>query len=281
MSNQRYNPFNPPSDPIAPYLYGELSRLARILNDPSMDSLELTSQLAFPNFRITEGSDGLILDRVGGVAGSSNFDVLVHSDNGARVRLRNTQGSVILQMNSSAGTPSSGMRLQQASADLNTDEGNWITGERNGKVSLYWDAAEKLRTVDEESDDEYTGAEVLHADDTFYPVAIGVWPSPDIATNITLDKTHLNKQLQASGAARAFTTPASTDTDFPIGGVLMLATGTASAGSTIVAGSGITLSWLSGSAVTNGSPRTLGTGAVVWLMRRSAAVFRVWGFGIS
>ena len=211
--------------------------------------------------------------------GSGIIDMLDSGNTGQRLRLINTNGGVALVQNTSAGTPSAGFRLYQTD-NAGADEESWITGARNGAVSLYYNGVEALRTIDEGAADEYTAAEIRHEDGNFYPVGLGVLPPLNISADTTLTRIHVGLRLQAISAARVLTTPGSTDTDWPVGGYAVIAAGAASAGSTVVAGSGITLAWFTGAAVTNGT-RTLAAGAIVWLYRRAAATFDIYGWGIS
>lgn len=101
------------------------------------------------------------------------------------------------------------------------------------------------------------------------------------SADFTLTPNYIGTRTHLTGAARVVTTPSSTDITWPVGAWAILSTGSAAGGSTIVAGSGITLAWFTGAAVTTGSPRTLAAGSIVWLYRRSNTTFDAWGWGIS
>lgn len=78
-------------------------------------------------------------------SGSMYLDLKSTSDSGARVRLMNTSGGVQLAMNTTGGTPASGMRLMQLASDF-TEEDLWVTGARNGAVTLHYDGVSALAT---------------------------------------------------------------------------------------------------------------------------------------
>lgn len=147
-----------------------------------------------------------------------------------------------------------------------------------GSVGLYNNGTEEFRTQLATGAANTSGAEVRDFGGTFRDVGFNIMPVTTNNSATTLSRTHLSTlQTHVSGTV-AWTTPASSDTDFPTGGVVNGAS--SAAGLTIVAGSGVTLSWFTGSAVTTGT-RTIAAGGVFTLVRSGSADFYLWGSGIS
>lgn len=72
----------------------------------------------------------------------------------------------------------------------------------NGATSLYYDNVAKLRTADESAADGGMGAEVLHADGSFYPVGMNVIP-PNAGLdsgNVTLAQGNVGHRLTYNSA---------------------------------------------------------------------------------
>jgi len=147
-----------------------------------------------------------------------------------------------------------------------------------GAVGLYNNGAEELRTQLATGAANTSGAEVRDFGGVFRDVGFNVMPFATNNSATTLSRTHLSTlQAHLSGTV-AWTTPASSDTDFPTGGII---NGVSSAaGLTIAAGSGMTLNWFTGATVTTGT-RTIAAGGVFTLLRASASEFYIWGSGIS
>ena len=211
--------------------------------------------------------------------GAGIIDMLDSGNTGQRIRLINTNGGVALVQNTSAGTPASGFRIYQTD-NAGADEDTWIAGARNGTVGLYYNGVEAIRTADPATADEFTAAEILHANGSFYPVGLGIRPILDVGTNSTISKSYCGVQLRFITTAWALTTPADSDTTFPIGGVIYFEVGATAGTSTVVAGSGITLQHFTGAAINTGT-RTLAAGAVGELRRRSATIWIITGVGIT
>jgi hypothetical protein len=123
-----------------------------------------------------------------------------------------------------------------------------------------------------------TGAKVRHADGADHDAGLNVMPFQGFTADDVIDPSHVGQVLRHTGATgHNLTTPASTDTDVPLGAIVNVLT-VGSGAVTILAGSGVTLTWFSGAAVTNGT-RTLSIGGVATLWRLSASVWYVWGNG--
>lgn len=160
---------------------------------------------------------------------------------------------------------------------------NIIQGDPDDDVDLYYAGNAVFRTADE--DTESTGAEIRHADQTFYPVGMNVAapkvnPSSWSATATWLDYAG-HTIIKGNTTAFTATLPQNTVTSLPNGGVWTFCNLDTNNISIALPGTNNpTLTWLDGTGGATGA-RTIGDGGVATLYRRNASNWYIWGNGIS
>ena len=151
---------------------------------------------------------------------------------------------------------------------------NLLVGDPNGDVELYYDGIEVFRTADEDASDNITGAEVRHANDSFYSVGLAVLPPVTVnaARTIGADDWH-RALIHTEGTARAWTFNSAADV--PNGAVLwIINTG---GNITLTQGSGVTIRRFGGSGGDATGNFALGDGGFVTVYKRSDTEYYVTG----
>jgi hypothetical protein len=147
-----------------------------------------------------------------------------------------------------------------------------------GAALLHHNAVEELKTQAHAAAGITSGAAVKDFGGTYRDVGFNILPYAVNNSATTISRTHLSTLQDHATGTVAWTTPASSDTDFPVGGLF---TGVSSAaGLTVAAGAGVTLSWFNGASVTTGT-RTIAAGGVFSVFRASSTAWYIWGNGIS
>lgn len=122
-----------------------------------------------------------------------------------------------------------------------------------------------------------TGAQVRHADGNLYDIGLNVMPPVTINAAVTFARTHVGKELIHNEAtARAWSTPASSDTSVPIGATIKgVNVGTGAI--TLTQGSGVTLRRFNGLGASATGNRTVSQGGEFMIRRVSASEWYVSG----
>lgn len=161
---------------------------------------------------------------------------------------------------------------------------NLFLGDPDAEVRLYYAGVEVLSTVDEDGNNNGTGAEIRHADQSFYPVGMNVSAAKANPGSFSAAATWLDYMghtvIKTNTTAFTATTPASTDTTIPNGGIWNFLNFGGTGDITIAAGSGVTLTWMDGTGGSTGS-RTIADGGVATLWKRNVTNWYIWGNGIS
>jgi hypothetical protein len=176
-----------------------------------------------------------------------------------------------------------GMRTTTSASIYNqTNAEDMLVATHNAGVDLYYNNVKTLYTADRTASGNSSGATILDGGGTPRPVGFNTFPFS------TQDATYTFLQAQTgmiiyhtSASAHTYTTPASTVTQIPSGAwwkVLNVGAGVVS----IAAGAGVTLSWLTGAAVTQTTPRSLALGGQFLLVKFSdTSYLLIEGYGLT
>lgn len=148
----------------------------------------------------------------------------------------------------------------------------------NSRAWLHHNNITRFRTELITTSDVGMGASVHDGDGNYRPVGMNVMHSKAISSNYTFLLADNGKCLKhSSGTAHTWTL--ANDSTIPIGATWVIRKNSSSV-LTIAQGTGVTLNWMTGSAVTTGN-RTLSIGSWVTIYKESDTVFFIAGAGIS
>jgi hypothetical protein len=156
-------------------------------------------------------------------------------------------------------------------------------------VTIQWNNASKLRTVDQTATDKASGADVRDGSNVYRPVGFNVIPNTNQsgATTSHLDQARVGYSLRGTNSSGTKTYKVGQDTTIPDGATWIVKNLTTSSGVVIVTSdSGVTLRWMDGSGspqtdVSGASPFSLARGGVATVHKITDTEFEMWGIGIS
>ena len=196
---------------------------------------------------------------VGGTAGTVNIV-------GRTVKLMNTDASKELQVvhNGTSGFVGTG-------------------GIGGGSLGLGHEGTTFLESQNHLATSSTSGAKLIKHDGYDYDVGFNVLPTMTEDADDTLEARHCGGVYFKDGTvAKTLTLEANSSTDFPVGGVCTILNAAASADITVTEGSSTTLYYLDGSTKTDTTGGcTVGPGGAATLWREDAAVYYIFGSGIT
>ncbi len=153
----------------------------------------------------------------------------------------------------------------------------------NNYVELYAANLGALRTQSYSASGHTSGAQVYDHGGTLRDIGFNVLPQFTWNASDTLEARHCGATWgKTNSTGRTLTLAASTNTDFPVLGVVTVLNAFTSGNLTINEGSGTTLYQLNGSTrVDTAGGCTLGPGGVATVYRYSTTVYYIWGTGIT
>jgi hypothetical protein len=140
-----------------------------------------------------------------------------------------------------------------------------------------------LRLVTYNATGNTSGVEILKHDNAFYGAGFNVLPIESEDVSDTLEAKHCGGVFFKDGTtAVTLTLAASTDLDFPVGGVCTIINAITSGNITVNEGTSTTLYYLDGSTRTDTAGGcTVGPGGVATLWREASTIYYIFGSGIT
>lgn len=160
---------------------------------------------------------------------------------------------------------------------------NYIWCESNGGVVMYYNGTSSARTQSIGGGDNTSSLNIEDGASTAVDVGFNVlnWYDPSgVLGSTNAEWRNYAGQILLSTATESWTLPANTATQVPSGWTIMIVV--VSGTLTLNAGASTTLTWMDGSTSPPTGSRTLATGAVATITRRSSTLYYIWGnAGIS
>ena len=147
--------------------------------------------------------------------------------------------------------------------------------------TIYSGTTAHIRSQSRTATGNTSGADLIAHDGTYRDIGFNTCPVETTNASTTLAAQHCGAVIYYNDgtAGRTVTTPSSSSTDFPVGGMTTIINHSDTTRA-INQGSGVSLIWQDGTSGAATGNRTLARG-VATLWRHSAGAFFIWGNGLS